>query len=257
MTLLMPALFVGHGSPMNALENNKFSQLWKTLGKEITKPRAILVISAHWYVTKTSITGNMQNKTIHDFYGFPHELATFEYLSIGSSELAKSIQEQLAPEVPAYIDYWGLDHGAWSILTHMYPNPNMPILQLSIDSSKPPEYHFFIGQKLRKLREDGILIIASGNIVHNLSVLSWQQKNYGYDWAIKFDEQVIKLINERKFDLLNNYISLSSALMAVPTPEHFLPLLYILGMINDTDEITIFNQDYQYGSLSMTSVKVG
>ncbi|MDD3265602.1 MAG: 4,5-DOPA dioxygenase extradiol [Burkholderiales bacterium] len=253
--LKMPALFIGHGSPMNAIENNEITREWQKLGELLPTPRAILVISAHWYITDTALTYQDNNQTIHDFYGFPEELATYSYPSISSKSIAAEIKDILGSGIDLLSDKWGLDHGAWSVLTHIYSKPTMPILQLSINIQKTPQWHFELGQKLAKLREQGIMLIASGNIVHNLSLLSWHKPNLGNDWAIEFDNKVIELIQARNFEPLINYQQLTaSALMAVPTPEHYLPLLYILGASSISDKLTIFNQKYNYGSLSMTSI---
>lgn len=251
----MPAMFIGHGSPMNAIEDNYITGSWQNLGKSLPKPKAILVISAHWYVPTTALTYQEKNKTIHDFYGFPEKLATYDYPSNSSKEIAKDIGNVLGNDIELLENTWGLDHGAWSVLTHIYPNPDMPILQLSIDLTKPANWHFELGQKLAQLRKDGIMIIGSGNIVHNLGLLSWHKPDFGYDWALEFDNKVVDLIKNKDFESLCNYLQLTtSSLMAVPTPEHYLPLLYILGAMLPEDEIMIFNQVYQYGSLSMTSV---
>lgn len=253
----MPSLFIGHGSPMNAIEENNITKSWNILGKTLPKPRAILVISAHWYIPKTQLTYQDINTTIHDFFGFPEALANYDYKSFSSKEIATSIKNSLSDSIDIELseNTWGLDHGAWSILTHIYPTPDMPILQLSIDLTKPPIWHFELGQKLAPLRQQGIMIIGSGNIVHNLGVLSWHKPDSAYDWATEFDKLVINQINKREFEPLTNYLSLSpSAMMAVPTPEHYLPLLYILGTVQDNENIKIFNQIYQYGSLSMTSI---
>ncbi len=253
----MPALFIGHGSPMNAIESNAITRSWQKLSTTLPKPRAILVISAHWYITDTRITSQDNNSTIHDFYGFPEELSAYQYKSFGSQNIAQEIAQLIDSNITPVTDQWGLDHGAWSMLTHIYPHANMPILQLSIDSRQTAKWHFEMGQKLAILREHGILVIASGNIVHNLAMIAWRKPNQGYDWAIQFDEHVINQINQRNYSSLIDYHNLSSfAIQAIPTPEHYLPLLYILGMISTEDDLQIFNQSYQYGSLSMTSLLV-
>lgn len=254
---LMPALFIGHGSPMNALEDNNITKSWQQLGKSLEKPRAILFISAHWYTPMSAISAQNNNQTIHDFFGFPEQLVNYQYPSKGSIEIAKEIQQLLSKEITLINDTWGLDHGVWSILIHMYPHPEMPILQLSIDATKPALWHYELGKKLYKLRENGIMLIGSGNIVHNLGALSWHKPNYGNDWAVEFDIEITNNILSRNFDPIINYHSLTkSALLSVPTPEHFLPLLYILGSSNEYDKISVFNQEYQYGSLSMTSILI-
>lgn len=254
----MPAIFIGHGSPMNALENNNCTQQWRDLAMRLPKPRAILVISAHWYTqSSTAITAQIQNQTIHDFYGFPPQLASYDYPSQGSIALAEEIVAEIKSEFEIKIAHneWGLDHGVWSILTHMYPTPNMPILQLSIDARQDANYHYNLGKKLASLRQNGILIMASGNIVHNLGLLNWHKPNAAYDWAVEFDQKIIAAIQNRDVLSLTNYLALTPmAQSAVPTPDHYLPLLYIIGASNHEDELTIFNQEYQYGSLSMTSI---
>lgn len=253
----MPSIFIGHGSPMNALEKNSITKSWQELGQQLPPAQAILVISAHWYISELAITAQAHNQTIHDFYGFPQELATYDYPSVGSPELAQQITEILGNQyqVKQVNNQWGLDHGAWSILTHIYPQPTMPILQLSIDKTKNPQWHYELGIRLRKLREQGVLILASGNIVHNLGQLNWHAPNSGHPWAIEFDQQISNAIIERRFNDVINYVQFgSSARLSVPTPEHFLPLLYILGLADEEDNLQIFNQSYQYGGLSMTSL---
>lgn len=253
----MPILFLGHGSPMNALENNPCTQVWQNLATTLPKARAILVISAHWYTNSpTAITAQAQNQTIHDFYGFPPQLANYDYPSLGSIEIAEEIANTLKPEAHIEVvkNKWGLDHGVWSILTHIYPHPDMPILQLSIDARQNAEYHYNLGKQLAQLRQDSILIIASGNIVHNLGIMNWHKPNVGYDWAIEFDKKIIASIQNNDIAELTNYLALTPmAKSAVPTPDHYLPLLYIVGASDPQDKLTIFNQEYQYGSLSMTS----
>ncbi len=252
----MTTLFIGHGSPMNALEVNSITKNWQNLGKTLAKPRAILAISAHWYVPYLAISNNKINHTIHDFYGFPPQLTNFDYPSNGSPEFTTEIIQALDDftdgEIIRATD-WGLDHGVWSILTHIYPNPEVPIVQLSIDSTKPPLWHYQLGQKLHKLSQSGVLILCSGNIVHNLSQLNWKNPDSGSEWAIKSDLQLTELISARKIEKLCGYNSLGNDVrLAIPTPEHFLPVLYALGASGD-EHIEVFNQVYSYGSLSMTS----
>lgn len=256
MPTKMPAIFFGHGSPMNALENNTITQEWQKLGQTLPKPRAILAISAHWYIPMTAITAQNTNQTIHDFFGFPPELANYNYASHGSIEIAENIVNSLAEyDIQITQDEWGLDHGVWSILTHMYPKPEMPILQLSIDIIQPPEWHYRLGQQLAKLREQGIMIIGSGNIIHNLDMLSWHKPQYGTDWAHEFDNLIVDNIQKHNISNLINYDNLiPSSLPSVPNPDHYLPLLYVVGASDATDNLTIFNQEYHYGSLSMTSI---
>lgn len=252
----MTTLFIGHGSPMNALEVNSITKNWQNLGKTLAKPRAILAISAHWYVPYLAISNNKINHTIHDFYGFPPQLTNFDYPSNGSPEFTAEIIQALDDftdgEIIRATD-WGLDHGVWSILTHIYPNPEVPIVQLSIDSTKPPYWHFQLAKKLSKLSQSGVLILCSGNIVHNLGLLNWKMPETGNEWAVKSDQQLIELITAREIDKLYDYNSLGCDVrLAIPTPEHFLPVLYALGAGGD-EHIEVFNQVYSYGSLSMTS----
>lgn len=253
----MPALFIGHGSPMNAIENNEFSMYWKELGRQLPKPEAILVISAHWLTKGTHVTSNANLETIHDFRGFPQELFDVEYSAKGAPALATEITKlSLHHEIHENAE-WGLDHGAWSILIHMFPEVNIPVLQLSIDYYKEGSYHFEVGQQLQRLRKKGVLIIGSGNIVHNLSAIDWQkmnEDNFGFDWAKESNELIKKKVYSRQFTDLANYNKLTTAVQyAVPTPDHYFPLLYILGLVNKKDEVVTFNDKYVGGSLSMTS----
>ncbi len=252
----MTTLFIGHGSPMNALEINYITKSWQNLGKTLVKPRAILAISAHWYVPYLAVSNNKVNHTIHDFYGFPPQLANFDYPSNGSPEFTTEIIQALddftVGEIIRATDC-SLDHGVWSILTHIYPNPEVPIVQLSINSTKPPLWHYQLAKKLHKLSQSGVLVLCSGNIVHNLSQLNWEMPETGNEWAVKSDQQLTELITAREIDKLCDYNSLGSDVrLAIPTPEHFLPILYALGASGD-ERIEVFNQVYSYGSLSMTS----
>lgn len=252
----MPVLFIGHGSPMIALENNTTTSKWQELGNRWSKPKAILVISAHWYAPYLAITNKDTNQTIHDFYGFPDELSNYDYPSSGSIQIASQISETLNQNgyMPQLTDQWGLDHGVWSILTHMYTKPDMPILQLSIDSRRHPKWHFELGTILSKLREQGVMIICSGNIVHNLSKINMRMPKNAYPWAIAADELLTSLIKKREINQLCNYLTLGDEIhLAIPTPEHYLPVIYALGAGDENSEIQFFNQYLQYGSLSMTS----
>lgn len=257
----LPSFFIGHGSPMNAIEDNLITKSWSSLGDKLTNLKAILVISAHWCSESSLLTSQQFNKTIHDFYGFPQKLMEFKYLSNGSIGVANDIQKVLATKeinVELVSNVWGIDHGVWSILTHAFPNPQVPILQLSIQQNKPLNWYFEFGKAIGQLREDNILILGSGNIVHNLNKLDWYHKNSGYDWAVNFDKYIIKLIKNRNYEQIINYKDFGEdAVLSVPTLEHFLPLLYVLGLAHGDEEIKIFNQIYEYGSLSMTSLKIG
>lgn len=256
----MPVLFLGHGSPMNAIEENQFVTGFRDLVRTLPQPNAILCISAHWYTKGTKVTAMEMPKTIHDFGGFPPELFAVQYPAKGSPELALETKELLQPVAVELDDTWGLDHGAWSVIKHLYPEANVPVIQLSIDYSKPPEYHFELAKQLSDLRYKGILIVGSGNIVHNLRLVDYpnfDKDNYGYDWAIEAREIVNNYLLDGNFKPLFDYERQSKALqLAIPTPEHFLPLLYTLGLKEEKEELSLFNDKLVAGSLSMTSVKI-
>lgn len=257
----MPILFIGHGSPMNALETNTYTKNWKKIAGEIAKPKAILCISAHWLTKGSFITGVENPKTIHDFGGFPDELFAVQYPALGLPDLAKETQT-LFPKDLLHLDFeWGLDHGTWSVLKQMYPLADVPTLQLSIDYNKPASYHFELAKYLQSLRKKGVLIIGSGNMVHNLGMVAWDklnQESYGYDWAIEANEIFKKNILDRNFKAFNDYKALGKSMeLSIPTPDHFYPLMYVLGMVQEKEEITLFNDYTMGGSLSMTSVKIG
>ncbi|WP_233525710.1 4,5-DOPA-extradiol-dioxygenase [Chitinophaga silvisoli] len=255
---LMPVLFIGHGSPMNGIEDTEFSRRWTQMGQEIPTPKAVLVISAHWYTQGTKITAMEHPKTIHDFGGFPKELFAVQYPAPGSPDLAR----ETASLIHASLDHdWGLDHGTWTVVRHMYPKANIPVLQLSIDYSKGPQYHYDLAKELYALRRKGVLIIGSGNLVHNLRMVAWDRlddKEYGYDWALDINNQFKHLISSREHKPLINYTQLGKgALLAIPTPDHYLPLMYTLGLQSNKDNISFFNDKAVGGSLTMTSVKFG
>ena len=253
---LMPVLFIGHGSPMNGIEDNNFSQSWAELGKSIPKPRAVVVVSAHWLTKGTHITAMNQPKTIHDFGGFPQELFNVQYPAPGSLEVAIETQK-LITDTHVGLDHdWGLDHGTWTVVRHMYPNADIPVLQLSIDFYKPAEYHYNLASQLAELRKKGVLVIGSGNMVHNLRELSWSKMNddYGYDWAIEMNTVFKDKIANGDHKALLNYEKLhKAALLAVPSPDHYFPMIYTLGLRNTKDQVTFFNDSYVGGSLTMTS----
>lgn len=257
----MPVLFLGHGSPMNAIEENQFVQGFRNIAKTIQKPNAILCVSAHWFTNGTKVTAMNFPPTIHDFGGFPKALFDVQYNAPGSPELAEVTQGLLTPTTVDLDHNWGLDHGAWSVIKHLYPNADIPVIQLSIDYTKPAGYHYELAQKLQKLRERGILIIGSGNIVHNLRLVDFNNMNkvdYGYDWAQEAFDMVNKHLLDGDYQPLINYEKQSKALqLAIPTPDHYLPLLYILGLQNKNEELSLFNNHLLAGSLSMTSVKIG
>ena len=257
----MPVLFLGHGSPMNAIEENQFVQGFRNISREIPKPNAILCISAHWFTNGTFVTAMLNPKTIHDFYGFPKELFEVNYPAPGSPELARETAELLLPEIVEEDHSWGLDHGAWSVIRHLYPNAEIPVIQLSIDYNKPPQYHFDLAKKLQKLREKGILIIGSGNIVHNLRMIDWKNINTvgaGWDWAVEAREKTNNWLLDGNFQNLIDYQRQGVALQtAVPSPDHYLPLIYSLGLKEKSENLSLFNDELIGGSLSMTSVRIG
>lgn len=257
-TDLMPSLFIGHGSPMNGIEINEFSTKWAELATLIPVPQAVLVVSAHWFTRGTKITAMDFPSTIHDFGGFPQALFDVQYPAPGNPQLAKEITH-LMPNTPVSLDHdWGLDHGTWSIVKHMYPAANIPVLQLSIDYTKDARYHYELAKELASLRKKGVLIIGSGNMVHNLRMVSWDMiTGGGYDWALEMNEQFKTLINNKDHQALINYQGLgSAAMLAIPTPEHYLPLMYTLGLQNDNENATLFNDKAIGGSLTMTSVMI-
>lgn len=250
----MPVLFVGHGSPMNAIEENQLTKEWNLLGKTIPKPRAIICISAHWLTNGTQITTMEQPKTIHDFYGFPSDLYQVQYPAPGYPRLFDEIVAQISDFKFQSDLKWGLDHGTWSVLKHIYPEANIPVVQLSIDYLKPAEYHYKLGQALSFLRENDILIVASGNIVHNLGKLSNEIE--AYDWAREFDEKMADLIFEENHETILNYMCLGDiARLSVPSPEHFLPLIYALGAAGKTCKISFFTEAIVMGAIGMRGVK--
>ena len=256
----MPVLFMGHGSPMNAIEENEFVAGFRKVGKEIDKPQAILCISAHWETKGTYVTAMQQPRTIHDFGGFPKELSAVQYPAAGSPELAKETKNIITKTEVGLDDKWGLDHGAWSVIRHMYPNADIPVIQMSLDYSKPPQYHFELAKELALLRRKGVLIVGSGNMVHNLRKVDWSRLNeidFAYDWAKEASEKMKKYIIEEDYQSLINYQSQGSALnLAIPSPEHYLPMLYTLALKEDKDEVQIFNDKAIGGSLTMTSLKI-
>lgn len=256
----MPVLFIGHGSPMNGIENNEFSQQWEKIGKEL-KPKAVLVVSAHWLTNGTHITAMDHPKTIHDFGGFPQELFEVQYPAPGDVQLAKETKDLIKSTNVGLNHDWGLDHGAWTVVRRMYPDAKTPVLQLSIDYSKPASYHYNLAKELSALRKKGVLIIGSGNMVHNLRMVAWDkfnEPNYGYDWAIEMHELFKKKITDSDHQSLINYETLSkSAKLAIPTPDHYYPLMYTLGLQEKNEEPFYFNDKLVAGSLNMTSVKFG
>lgn len=258
---LMPVLFIGHGSPMNGILDNEFSQKWAQLAKEIPTPKAVLVVSAHWLSKGTRITAMDFPKTIHDFGGFPQELFDVQYKAPGNPELAKETASIIKSTAVEMDHDWGLDHGAWTIIRHMYPEANIPVLQLSIDYTKGPQYHYELSKELASLRKKGVLIVGSGNMVHNLRMVAWDKINeseYGFDWAVQMNTTFKDLISNGHHNKLIRYEQLGrEALLAIPTPEHYWPLLYTLGLKGSKDAVSFFNDRVVGGSLTMTSVKIG
>ena len=257
----LPVLFIGHGSPMNGIENNEFSLKWEKMGKDLAKPKAVLVISAHWLTNGTHITAMDHPKTIHDFGGFPQELFEVQYPAPGDIQLANETKKLIQSTNIGLDHDWGLDHGAWTVVRRMYPDANIPVLQLSIDYSKPASYHYQLAKELAALRKKGVLIIGSGNMVHNLRMVAWDkmnEPNYGYDWAIEMHELFKKKITDGDHQSLINYETLSkSAKLAIPTPDHYYPLMYTLGLQEKNEQPVFFNDKLVAGSLNMTSVKFG
>lgn len=249
----LPVLFIGHGSPMNAIETNNFSRMLNNLGQKIPTPKSILMVSAHWESEGTWVLGMDKPKTIHDFYGFPQELFDIQYPAPGSSETAKIIQNTIIdPKIHNDLNRWGFDHGSWSVLRHLYPLPNIPVTQISIDMSRPTEYHFKIGQQLSQLRNQGVLIIGSGNLVHNLGRINWDTYAKAHEWAIEFDQWTEKKLEERDFTALNNdFHKTEAGKLSVPTMDHYLPLQYILGASDSKDELHFEFEEIQNASISM------
>jgi len=256
----MPVLFLGHGSPMNAIEENEFVAGFRNIGKTITRPNAILCISAHWETRGTFVTAMKKPNTIHDFGGFPQALFDVQYPAPGSPELAKETKALVKKTEIGLDDKWGLDHGAWTVIKHLYPNADVPVIQLSLDYNQTPQYHYDLAKELAALRNKGVLIIGSGNMVHNLGMVAWDRlndTNYGYDWALEASEKMKKFILSNDHKQLINFRSQGKAFdLAIPTPEHYLPLLYTLALKGENEKISLFNDKAIAGSLTMTSLKI-
>jgi 4,5-DOPA dioxygenase extradiol len=259
MAQILPAIFLGHGNPMNALETNVYTERWTQIGLALPRPKAILAISAHWFVPGTGVTISTAPRTIHDFGGFPPELYQVQYPAPGDPELARRVQSLLTPLDVALDDAWGLDHGTWSVLCHAYPQADIPIVQLSIDSSRPAAFHFEIGKKLASLRQEGILIVGSGNLVHNLRNYAWGSESADpYDWAVKFETEARQRILAAETQSLVDYTALGpESRLAIPTPDHYLPLLYVLGTRQEREVVQFPVEGMEGGSISMLAVQIG
>ena len=256
----MPALFLGHGSPMNALQENEFVQGFRKVSSEIPKPQAILCVSAHWETRGTQITAMEKPTTIHDFGGFPKALFEVQYPAPGSPELARETKSIIKKTEVELDDKWGLDHGAWSVIKHLYPEADVPVIELSLDYYQTPQFHYELAQELKPLREKGVLIIGSGNMVHNLRMVAWDKLNedFGYDWALEASEKMRQFILDGDHESLINFSGQGKEFqLAIPTPEHYLPLLYALALKDNNESVSLFNDKSVGGSLSMTSVKIG
>jgi 4,5-DOPA dioxygenase extradiol len=254
-----PAIFVGHGNPMNALARNQYTDGWRQLGRSVPKPRAIVCVSAHWYVPAVAVTAMRQPRTIHDFGGFPRELYAVTYPAPGAPELAQRVASMLAP-LPVELDHsWGLDHGTWSVLTHVYPDAAIPVIQLSIDETREATDHYQIASRLAPLRDDGVLILGSGNIVHNLHAYAWGSHSAAaYDWAGRFERLARQLLADGDFAPLVDYESLGpDALLSAPTPDHYLPLLYVIAQRQQDEPVSFPVAGFDGGSISMLSVRIG
>jgi 4,5-DOPA dioxygenase extradiol len=254
----MPALFVGHGSPMNTLETNGYTRAWRAFGRYLPRPRALLVVSAHWYFGATAVTAMPKPRTIHDFYGFPDELFEFEYPASGAPDLAGEVAEIVKPLwMGLDRDQWGLDHGTWSVLAHLYPQADVPVVQLSINALRPLDYHLDLAARLKPLRDRGVMILASGNVVHNLGRVQWDQPDAAFDWAERFDDAVVEQLARDPGDILR-LVDHPDFPLAVPTPDHFIPMLYVAGLAAaDGVPAKVLVRGYAMGSLSMTCYGLG
>ena len=255
----LPALFLGHGNPMNALMRNGYTEAWRRLGETLPRPKAILAVSAHWYVPEVGVTATPAPRTIHDFGGFPRELYKVQYPAPGDRELARRVQGMLAPIRVALDDTRGLDHGTWAVLCHVYPHADVPIVQLSVDETQPGSFHYDLGKRLAPLRDEGVLLLGSGNIVHNLHAFAWGGRQAEpYDWAVRFEQQAKGMIAAGDYMPLVDYEVLGrDAMLAIPTPDHFLPLLYVLGSGDPGEPVTFPVEGVDGGSVSMLAVQIG
>jgi 4,5-DOPA dioxygenase extradiol len=259
MTKPMPAIFFGHGNPMNALTRNEYTEGWAAIGLRIPRPRAVLCVSAHWYLPGTAVTAMTTPRTIHDFGGFPPELYEVKYPAPGDPQLAGRVQELLAPVAVGLDNRWGLDHGTWSVLCHVFPDADIPVVQLSIDETQPAAFHYEVGKRLAPLRDEGVLVIGSGNVVHNLHAYAWGRRAVEpLDWAVRFEMLARELLLKGDDGPLVAYERLGrDGLLSAPTPDHYLPLLYVIALRRDDDEVTFPVEGFDGGSISMLSVQIG
>lgn len=259
MTDLMPTIFFGHGNPMNAVSKNAYTEGWRAIGRSIPRPEAVLAISAHWYIPGCGVTVDAAPKTIHDFGGFPRELYAVQYPAPGSPDLARRVTDLLSPLEVSLDDEWGLDHGTWSVLTHIFPHADIPVVQLAIDERQPPRFHYELGKRLAPLREEGILVIGSGNLVHNLHSYAWGRDGVNaYDWAARFEQRVRDLLLAGDDASLVAYDKLGrDAMLSIPTPDHYLPLLYVLGLRRSDDPVSFPVEGVDGGSVSMLTIRFG
>jgi 4,5-DOPA dioxygenase extradiol len=256
----MPVIFFGHGNPLNALARNAYTEGWSAIGGSIPRPKAVLCVSAHWYLPGTAVTAMSAPRTIHDFGGFPGDLYEVEYPAPGSPELAQRVQGLLKPfEIELDEKSWGLDHGTWSVLCHVFPQADIPVVQLSIDETKPPQFHYELGKRLSPLRDEGVLIIGSGNLVHNLHTYAWGRHEVEpFDWAVRFEKQAREFLREGNDAPLVDYESLGrDAILAAPTPDHYLPLLYVMGLRRRGEVVSFPVEGFDGGSISMLTVQIG
>jgi len=256
---VMPAFFVGHGNPLTTLSKNAYTEGWASIGRAVPRPKAILAISAHWYIPLSAVTASLMPRTIHDFGGFPKELYEVQYPAPGSAELARQIKELLAPVEVSLDESWGLDHGTWTVLRHIFPDADVPVVQLSIDRTKPPGFHYDLGKRLLPLREAGVLVIGSGNLVHNLHAYSWENSTtQTFDWGVRFEREMRENLLAGEDARVVAYEQLGEdAALSVPTPDHFLPLLYLLGLRTASDPVSFPVTGFEGGSMSMLCVRLG
>lgn len=253
----MPAVFIGHGSPMNTLERNRYTEVWRALGQSLPRPRAILAVSAHWMTRGTAVTAMNKPRTIHDFDGFPRELFEVQYPAPGDPALAARVRELLAPGETDLDQSWGLDHGAWSVLAHLYPQADIPVVQLSLDAALSGREHYALAARLAALRDEGILILGSGNVVHNLGLMRWEEDTEPYDWAVRFNDQVRGWLEHRNLDALIDFPAQGAAALSIPTVEHYLPLLYVIAQQRPEENVSMPVDGIEHGSIGMLAVCLG